>query len=176
MNIFLGVYMGTSYRIKVLLNNKSFTTGPDIATGQGATVIPAARGPMKPVKINRGETERIRQLFGADRYEVLEAIAYNNKYPLWISAPASGGSNAAVLMTDAGLLPIPIVLGGDPEDLDMSSLWMQFFAGISDGATQAYNLAFPKSLMPPPPATGEDPFIPRAMVIKLGKPPALPGD
>jgi hypothetical protein len=77
---------------------------------------------MKPVKINRGETERIRQLFGADRYEALEAIAYNNKYPLWISAPASGGSNAAMLMTDAGLLPIPIVLGSDLDELDMSNL------------------------------------------------------
>jgi hypothetical protein len=61
----------SSYRIKVMLNNKSFTVGPDISAGQGATVIPATRGPMKPVKINRGETERIRQLFSADRYDVL---------------------------------------------------------------------------------------------------------
>jgi hypothetical protein len=120
---------------------------------------------MKPVKVNRGETERIRQLFFADRYEVLEAIAYNNKYPLWISAPASGGAHAAMLMTDAGLLPIPIVLGGEPNDLDMSNLWMQFAGGVSDGVTQAYNLIFPKALMPPPPAPGETPFIPRAMVI-----------
>jgi hypothetical protein len=155
----------SSFRIKVLLNNKSFTSGPDIATGQGATVIPAARGPMKPVKINRGETERVRQLFSADRYEVLEAIAYNNKYPLWISAPASGGANAAVLMTDTGLLPVPIVLGGDPADLDMSGLWMQFAGGVSDGEARAYNLAFPKSLMPPPPVPGEAPFIPRAMIV-----------
>jgi hypothetical protein len=138
----------SSYRIKVVLQNKSFTVGPDMAAGQGATVIPASRGPMKPVKINRGETERIRQLFQADRYEVLEAIAYNNKYPLWISAPASGGSNAAMLLTDAGLLPIPIVLGGEPEELDMSNLWMQFFMGASDGATQAWEMLFPKALIP----------------------------
>jgi hypothetical protein len=155
----------SSFRIKVMLNNKSFTVGPDIAVGQGATVIPATRGPMKPVKINRGETERIRQLFSADRYEVLESIAYNNKYPLWISAPSSGGSNAAMLMTDAGLLPIPIVLGDDPNKLDMSNLWMQFFAGVSDGTTRAYNLMFPKSLMPPPPAPEETPFIPSAMAV-----------
>jgi hypothetical protein len=155
----------SSYRIKTTLNNKSFSVGADIATGMGATVIPANRGPMKPVKINRGETERIRQLFGADRYEALEAIAYNNKYSLWISAPASGGANAAMLMTDAGLLPIPIVLGGEPNELDMSNLWMQFFVGAGDGVTQAYALAFPKSLMPPPPAPGEVPFIPHAKVI-----------
>jgi hypothetical protein len=152
----------SSYRIKVALNNKSFTVGPDIATGQGATVIPASKGPQKPVKVNRGETERIRQLFGADRYEVLESIAYNNKYPLWISAPASGGSNAAILMTDAGLLPIPIVLGGDPDELDMSNLWMQFFMGASDGVTQAWNLSFPKALMPNLAPTG---YTPQAMII-----------
>jgi hypothetical protein len=153
----------SSYRIKTALNNKSFTTGPDIVTGRGATVIPAARGPMKPVKINRGETERIRLLFGADRYEVLESIAYNNKYPLWISAPASGGSNAAMLMTDAGLLPIPIVLGGEPNELDMSNLWIQFLAGISDGATQAWNLSFSKALIPDPKTTPD--YTPAAMII-----------
>jgi hypothetical protein len=138
----------SSYRIKVVLQNKSFTVGPDIAAGQGATVIPASRGPMKPVKINRGETERIRQLFHADRYEVLEAIAYNNKYPIWISAPASGGSAGAVLLTDAGLLPIPIAAGGEPSELDMSNLWMQFLMGTSDGVTQAYETLFPKTLIP----------------------------
>jgi hypothetical protein len=138
----------SSYRIKVSLQNKSFTVGPDIAVGMGATVIPASRGPVKPVKINRGETERIRQLFHADRYEVLEAIAYNNKYPLWISAPSSGGANAAMLMTDAGFLPVPVVLGGDPEELDMSNLWMQFLMGTGDGATQAWEMLFPKALLP----------------------------
>jgi hypothetical protein len=153
----------SSYRIRVNLNNKSFTSGPDIAAGQGATVIPASRGPMKPVKINRGETERIRQLFSADRYEVLEAIAYNSKYPLWISAPSSGGSNAAMLMTDAGLLPIPIVLGGNPDELDMSNLWMQFLAGTSDGVTQAWDFSFPKALMPDPVTSPG--YIPHAMII-----------
>jgi hypothetical protein len=146
-----------------MLNNKSFTVGADMTTGQGATVIPATRGPMKPVKVNRGETERIRQLFSADRYEVLEAIAYNNKYPLWISAPASGGSNAAMLMTDAGLLPIPIVLGGEPDELDMSNLWMQFFMGTSDGMTQAWEFDFPRALMPDPAANPG--YVPGAMII-----------
>jgi hypothetical protein len=115
---------------------------------------------MKPVKINRGETERIRQLFAADRYEVLESIAYNNKYPLWISAPASGGANAALLMTDSGLLPIPIVLDGEPEELDMSNLWMQFLVETSDGETQACELLFPSALIP-----AVEGYIPRAMII-----------
>jgi hypothetical protein len=153
----------SSYRIKISLQNKSFTVGPDIATGMGATVVPASKGPQKPIKINRGETERIRQLYGADRYEVLESIAYNNKYPLWISAPASGGSNAAMLMTDAGLLPIPIVLGEEPNKLDLSNLWMQFHAGTSDGVTQSWNLSFPKALMPDP--VTNPGYVPHAMIV-----------
>jgi hypothetical protein len=47
----------------------------------------------------------------------------------------------------------------------MSNLWMQFAGEVSDDAARAYNLAFPKSLMPPPPIPGETPFIPRAMVV-----------
>lgn len=140
--------MATSYRIKVNLNNKSFTVGPDIASGMGATVIPANRGPLAPVKLNRGETERIRMLFGADRYEVLEAIAYNNKYPLWISAPHSGGAFGALLLTDAGLKPCPISFSGDPDTIDFTNLWMQFHAGVSDGVTGAWAINFDAGLLP----------------------------
>jgi hypothetical protein len=140
--------MATSYRIKVNLDNKSFTVGPDIATGMGATVIPADRGPIVPVKLNKGETERIRMLFGANRYEVLEAIAYNNKYPLWVSAPHSGGSFGAFLLTDAGLRPCPVSFSGDPGTIDFSKLVLQFKAGISDGKTEAWGIAIDAGLIP----------------------------
>ena len=160
----------SSYRIKVALNNKSISLGPDMSNGQGATVIPASRGPMKPVKINRGETERIRQLFVADRAEVLEAIAYNTKYPLWISAPSSGGANAAVLLTDEGLLPISIVFNGDAKSVDFSHLLLQFLAGTSDGSVQAYAFDFSKKILPPLPSSGKDPFIPEVMVVIGDKP------
>jgi hypothetical protein len=140
--------MATSYRIRVNLQNKSFTVGPDIATGMGATVIPASRGPMAPVKLNRGETERIRMLFEANRYEVLEAIAYNNKYPLWISAPHSGGSFGALLLTDTGLKPCPISFNGEPNTIDFTNLNLQFKAGISDGVTAAWEISADASLLP----------------------------
>jgi hypothetical protein len=140
--------MATSYRIKVNLQNKSFTVGPDIAAGMGATVIPASRGPMAPVKLNRGETERIRMLFGASRYEVLEAIAYNSKYPLWISAPHSGGSFGALLLTDTGLKPCPISFSGDPDTIDFTNLNLQFKAGISDGVTAAWAISADAGLLP----------------------------
>ena len=153
--------MSTSYRIRVNLHNKSFTVGPDIATGMGATVIPADRGPLIPVRLNRGETERIRMLFGANRFEVLEAIAYNNKYPLWISAPHSGGSFAALLLTDNGLKPCPISFSGDPNTIDFTNLWLQFFAGMSDGATESWAVAFDEELLPKQDAG----YVPRGALI-----------
>ena len=140
--------MSTSYRIRVNLHNKSFTVGPDMATGMGATVIPADRGPLTPVRLNRGETERIRTLFGANRYEVLEAIAYNNRYPLWVSAPHSGGAFAALLLTDNGLKPCPISFSGNTETIDFTNLWLQFFAGISDGVTDAWAITVDRELLP----------------------------
>jgi hypothetical protein len=159
--------MATSYRIKVNLQNKSFTVGPDIATGMGATVIPADRGPIVPVKLNKGETERIRMLFGANRYEVLEAIAYNNKYPLWISAPHSGGSFAAMLLTDEGLKPCPISFSGDPKTIDFTNLYLQFKAGISNGNTPAWAITIDAGLLPnPADATPTSPgYIPRAFLV-----------
>jgi hypothetical protein len=157
--------MATSYRIKTNLNNKSFTVGPDVAAGMGATVIPASRGPMLPIKLNKGETERIRMLFGANRYEVLEAIAYNNKYPLWVSAPHSGGSFGALLLTDDGLKPCPISFSGDTDTIDFTNLWLQFKAGISDGVTGAWAITFDYHLLPPMPPPGESGYQPRAVVV-----------
>lgn len=159
--------MATSYRIKVNLNNKSFFTTPDAASGTGATVIPADRGPMKPVKLGRGETERIVQLFGADRYETLEAIAYNNKYPLWISAPSVCGSTAAVLLTDEGLIPAPLSLDGGPDSLDFSDLRLQLAAGTGDGKTTAFGASVDARLLPP--ADGGNGYIPKVCVALEGE-------
>jgi hypothetical protein len=63
-------------------------------------------------------------------------------------------------MTDAGLLPIPIVLGGEPDTLDMSNLWMQFLAGTGDGITQAYEMLISKALIP-----AVQGYVPKAMII-----------
>lgn len=136
-----------SWRLKVQLNDKSASVGAATATGMGATVLPCARGRTKPVKINRGETERIRQLFGATRYEVLEAIAYNTKYPLWISAPNVGGASAGLLVTEAGLKQITFV-GEDENSIDLSNLPMQAKAGTGNGTTTAFAVNFDANIFP----------------------------
>lgn len=139
--------MATSYRIKVNLNNKSAFTTPDAAMGMGATVIPASRGPMKPVKLGQGETERICQMFGADRYEVLEAIAYNNKYPLWISAPSCNGSTSVMLLTSEGLIPAAISIT-DIDALDFNALPLQITAGKGNGKKTSFSASVSKMLFP----------------------------
>ncbi|MGL5913503.1 MAG: hypothetical protein ACRCZB_05005 [Bacteroidales bacterium] len=122
------------------MNDKSASVGSASAFGMGATVIPSSRGQLKPIKINRGETERIRQLFGADRFEVLEAIAYNTKYPLYISAPHSGGSCSGLLITDDGLVNVSFV--GEPDDVKLNNLDMQFYSGKGNGKTTAFSATF----------------------------------
>jgi hypothetical protein len=104
-------------------------------------------------------------LFGANRYEVLEAIAYNNKYPLWVSAPHSGGAFGALLLTDSGLKPCPISFSGDPDTIDFTSLWMQFKAGISDGKTGSWALSFDYHLLPPFPLPEETGYLPKAAIV-----------
>lgn len=140
--------MGTSYRIKVVQNNKSFYTTPDLKSGMGATVIPAVRGPSKPTKFNTGETQRIVQLFGAGRFETLEAIAYNNKYPLWISAPASCGVTSALLITNKGLKPIGLSLDDKDRVLNLSNLMLQYPAGKGDGENAVFEVTIPRDRLP----------------------------
>lgn len=129
--------MATSYRIKVNLNNKSAYTTPDSAMDTGATVIPASREPTKPVKLGRGETERICQMFGADRYEVLGAIAYNNKYPLWISAPSCNGNTAVMLLTSEGLMPAALSIT-DIDALDFGTTRLQHWQEQGIGEWNRY--------------------------------------
>lgn len=153
--------MGTSYRIKVVQNNKSSYTTPDMASGMGATVIPAERGPMKPTKFNKGESERIRQLFGASRFETLEAIAYNSKYPLWISAPSSTGVTSAVLITKDGLKPVGLSLDGGEEPVDFTNLMLQYLAGKADGKNLQFRVEIPSYCLP----GLEKSYIPQAYIV-----------
>lgn len=158
-----------SWRMKVQLNDKSASVGAPTATGMGATVLPCSRGRTKPVKINRGETERIRQLFGATRYEVLEAIAYNTKYPLWISAPNVGGASAGLLITDSGLKQVTFV-GEDEKAINLADLPMQAKAGVGNGVTTAFAASFNADVFPAFSSGETASFNPKCYIVTDGVP------
>lgn len=154
-----------TWRIQTQLNDKSASVGSSVAFGIGATVIPASRGSSKPVKINKGETERIKQLYKADRYEVLEAIAYNTKYPLWISAPSVGGAQAGILFTNKGLKQIPFV----GEEIDLKATALQSKAGVSNGATAAFSVTFKDEIFPEWSTETTTKFTPKVHILVDGK-------
>jgi hypothetical protein len=140
-----------SWRIIVNLINRSSSVKSAPASGIGATVIPAKRGKGIPVKIQKGQTSRILQLYGNDSYHVLEAIAYNDKYPLWICAPHSNGVRSALLLTDDGLEPVTIL----SEEVNFKALLTSAFMGKGqEGITNyAATLPFADHLTP-----GRTPF------------------
>jgi len=130
-----------SWRIIVNIINRSSSVKSAPASGTGATVIPAKRGKGVPVKIQKGQTSRILQLYGNDSYHVLEAIAYNDKYPLYICAPHSNGVQSALMLTDDGLENIPLL----SENVNFSSLLTQHFLGKSQAGVTSYSAVIPHS-------------------------------
>jgi len=128
-----------SWRIIVNLINRSSSVKSAPANGMGATVIPAKRGKGIPVKIQKGQTSRILQLYGSDSYHVLEAIAYNDKYPLYICAPHSNGVQSALMLTDDGLENIPLL----SDDVNFSSLLTQHLLGKSLEGIASYSATIP---------------------------------
>jgi hypothetical protein len=128
-----------SWRIIVNLINRSSSVKSAPASGIGATVIPAKRGKGLPVKIQKGQTSRILQLYGNDSCHVLEAIAYNDKYPLWICAPHSNGIQSALMLTDEGLENVPIL----SENVNFSNLLIQHIAAKARAGIASYSTILP---------------------------------
>jgi len=123
-----------TWRIVVNLINRSNSVKSPPPSGMGATVIPAIRGKNTPVKIQKGQTSRILQLYGGDSYHVLEAIAYNDKYPLWICAPHKNGVQSALLLTNDGLEPITIL----NDEVDFTALLTSAFMGKGQSGVNVY--------------------------------------
>jgi hypothetical protein len=128
-----------SWRIIVNLINRSSSVKSAPASGIGAVVIPAKRGRGIPVKIQKGQTSRILQLYGNDSYHVLEAIAYNDKYPLWICAPHKNGVQSALLLTDEGLTNVPLL----NETINFSMLTTQSLVGKAQAEVLNYAATLP---------------------------------
>jgi len=128
-----------SWRIIVNLINRSNSIKSPPPSGMGALVIPAVRGKGKPVKIHKGQTSRILQLYGSETYHVLEAIAYNDKYPLWICAPHKNGIFSALLLTNDGLAPITVL----SDDVDFTALLTSASMGKGQDGVKMYAVTLP---------------------------------
>ena len=91
--------------IQVFQNDKSATVSTSIGA-VGATVIKAKRGSEKPVRFEKKQSSRILNYFGIPDVgceAIDDVISYNNSYPIWVSAPSSGGRYGGVLITKTGI-------------------------------------------------------------------------
>ena len=109
-----------SWRLEIRELDKSSTVQGE-AGNVGAMVIEASRGPLKPVKIYKGQEERILNIFGkpSPTYpEVWEAIQYNYQADIWISAPYYNDAKlGGVLVSASGTTQ----LGGGITPSDLSN-------------------------------------------------------
>lgn len=97
--------MSLSWRINVTLNNRSQRTLASPSSGTGATVIRALRSFDEPKLFGAGESDLILATFGAPSQsnpELLEALAYNEGYPIYLCSPCSNGVHGGVLITTSG--------------------------------------------------------------------------
>ena len=94
-----------SWRLTVNDIDRSSTVR-GVAGGVGAMVLRALKGPVKPIKISRGNENRILDLFGnpSSSYpDIWEAIQFNYQDDIWLSAPYDDDARlGGVLITDNG--------------------------------------------------------------------------
>lgn len=146
-----------SWRVRVNFDNRSGRVLPS-ADAIGATVLKAPRGTTKPIYFSPGQTKRILELIGrpSPQYPgILEAIQYNNSYPLYISAPSLNGTHGGVLVTTEGVLPL--VGGVSDGDLNFSEFPASQLLGTGDGLTESFNES----------AEWDDYYIPLSMKLYL---------
>jgi hypothetical protein len=95
----------STWRITTKSIDRSSTVRGE-AGSVGAMAIRSLKGPVKPVKIFKGEEKRIIDLFGKPSVtypDVWEAIEYNKQDDMWISAPYDTSARlGGVLVTDTG--------------------------------------------------------------------------
>lgn len=93
--------------IKVVYNDRSATVNQTISA-VGATVIKSSRGSAEPVLFYKKQSKRILDYFGipdTGNEAVDDILSYNDSYPIYVSAPATGGKYGGVLITKTGTEP-----------------------------------------------------------------------
>lgn len=137
-----------NWRIKLRLNDKTQKVLPSTGTGTGFTAISAPRGKEEPIYFSPGESDRIINNYGTpgkDNREILEALYYNETYPIYITAPALNGKfgGASINLTgvvafDEGSLTDNV---SDPAIISQGK-----DLGVGDAVTVTFNETFTSDL------------------------------
>ena len=107
----------------------------------GAMVLQASKGTTTPVLVAPGQEEKLNQLLGypsATYPHVWDAIEFNKRYPLWVSAPAGTGAlHGGVLVTVDGTRPLTKGVA-DLTAFDIEAVAEKETVGTGDGTTVAF--------------------------------------
>ena len=118
----------SNWRLKTLFNDRSQRSLPSQGAGIGGTVVKTKFGPQTPVLFNKGESLRIQKIFGEvhPKYgpSLLEALAYNDQYSLYLSSVGTSFYNAGysgvVATISSGAVTVnalPGVMTTDPDEV-----------------------------------------------------------
>ena len=130
-----------SWRITAREIDASNTVRPE-TNNIGAVVLVADKGPETPVKIERGNKNRILNMFGtptSSKPQIYEALKYIEEAPCWISAPNRSGEYGGVYITKTGTEPFS---GGFTAkgSTDFDTIAVTETMGTGDGSTNTFTL------------------------------------
>jgi len=131
--------MSQSWRIQTQESNLSATAIPTVGNVM-ASVIRSSKGPVKPVKIYKGQNQRLISIFGkpSSTYpDVWDMIEANKKGDTWISAPNKNGLYGGVLVTKTGTVPLKSGLSSI-STVTFSALPVEETLGTGDGSTVTF--------------------------------------
>lgn len=137
--------MALEDNINVIINDQSIRVDTGVSN-KGFTVIRSSKGREKPILFPKKSDKLIRTIYGdygSDYPDIWEAVKYNEKYPLWISAPANGGTYGGVYVTKQGVLPLDNGIV-DITTLNLSAISVTEQVGIGNGADTNFTLTTSK--------------------------------
>lgn len=129
-----------SWRINTIFQDKSQTV--QVYSGAvGGVAIKASRGPEAPLFIDKGQTQRILDIFGypSPAYPgVQDVIDFNKTAGLWVSAPSTAGVHGGAMITKNGTLPLSVGVA-DIDTFDLATVDQAEEVLVGDGVTVAIN-------------------------------------
>lgn len=132
----------SSYRLSVNLEDRSRTVSTDRNT-LCYTAIEAKKGPNVPIKIERGQEQRILETYGYPDVNypgVQDVIDLNRKSPLYVVAPTSGTNElyGGVLVTETGSESFNTGVETNDDVTLLEALPEEETAGTGDGVQTSF--------------------------------------